>query len=125
MDKIILANLSFWGIHGVLPQEKTAKQEFIVHAEIGADLQRALESDEIADTVDYGAIYAVVRQTVEEESYALLEALAGRMIAKILSFARVESVKVRVEKVKAPLMPQGAAAAVEIERSKACNGKWQ
>ncbi len=118
MDKIFLPNLAFWGTHGVLPQESKNKQKFIIDAQIEGDFSAACASDDLNDAVDYSKFYEIIRQTVEEESYYLLEALAGAICQKSFVFPQAQTVRIGVEKVKAPIIPTGIPARVEIERSR-------
>uniref|UniRef100_A0A804LPZ8 Dihydroneopterin aldolase/epimerase domain-containing protein n=2 Tax=Zea mays TaxID=4577 RepID=A0A804LPZ8_MAIZE len=54
-DKLILRGLQFHGFHGVLQEEKTLGQKFVVDIDAWMDLAAAGESDCIADTVSYMA----------------------------------------------------------------------
>ena len=49
--------MRFWGRHGVLPTEATLGQRFDVDATVFVDLASAAASDEVAHTVDYGAVH--------------------------------------------------------------------
>ena len=56
MDRILISALREEGIHGVLPDERVRRQPFEVDIELCVDLRAAGASDDLADTVDYGAI---------------------------------------------------------------------
>ena len=50
---IRLNDVRFHAFHGVLPQEKTVGGDFVVSMRLGYDISRAMESDDVADTLNY------------------------------------------------------------------------
>lgn len=111
-DRITLRNMRFLGRHGVTLEERLEPQPIEVDVEMALDLGRASETDELADTVDYSAIFAEVAAIVEGRSFRLLEALAGAIARAVLDGHPVRVVEVRVRKPKAPL--PGAFETVEV-----------
>lgn len=116
-DRIVLANLAFQARHGVHDWEKRQPQRFEIDVELWLDLVPAGRSDDLAQTVDYGAAAAVVRGVVEGPSVDLIETLAERIASELLALdSRIAEVTVRVRK---PAVKLGVAldhAAVEIAR---------
>jgi len=105
-DRLSLLGMRFLGRHGVLPEEKVTEQPFEVDLVLHADLSEATERDELATTVDYSAMFDLVRAIVEDRSFALIEALAGAIATAALAAtdpARVTAVEVRVRKPEAPI----------------------
>lgn len=102
-DRIRLTGLRVHGHHGVLPAERRGGQDFVVDVALSLDLRAAGGSDDLADTVDYGALAQALAEVVEGEPLDLLEALAGRLAEVCLSDRRVGSVEVTVHKPAAPL----------------------
>ncbi len=102
-DRIRLTGLRVHGHHGVLPAERRDGQDFVVDVALSLDLRAAGGSDDLADTVDYGALALALAEVVEGEPLDLLEALAGRLAEVCLSDRRVGSVEVTVHKPAAPL----------------------
>jgi dihydroneopterin aldolase len=79
----------------------------------------AQRSDDLADTVDYGALATLVAQVVGGRSYQLLEALAGRLADALLGTdARLLSVAVTVRKLRPPLALDVASTGVRVVRSR-------
>jgi len=104
MDEIALSGMTFFGRHGVNPEETELGQRFGVDLAIKLDLARASETDEIEDTVSYAAIFKLVRQEVEGEPSKLLEHLAGRIARSTLALdGRIQQVRVKVIKLNPPL----------------------
>ena len=117
-DRIILHNMIFRGRHGVHPAERELGQRFEVDVELGLDLERAMASDALGDTVDYGRAYSIVREQVEERQYQLLEALAGAIIKQLLAELPILAVCVRVRKPQVSLPGVLSYAAVEVHRQR-------
>jgi dihydroneopterin aldolase len=105
-DRLSLLGMRFLGRHGVLPEEKVTAQPFEVDLVLHADLAEAVERDDLAATVDYAALFDVVRALVEGPSRDLIEALAGAIAGAVLAATPpeiVEAVEVRVRKPEAPI----------------------
>jgi dihydroneopterin aldolase len=111
-DRITLRNLRFLGRHGVELEERLEPQPFEVDLILRGDLSAAAASDDLADTVDYAAVFSLVGEVVGGRSYRLIEALAGAIADAVLAAHAVDDVEVRVRKPKAPL--PGAFDAVEV-----------
>ena len=103
-DRIELRGMRFMGRHGVLLEERMEPQPFEVDVVLEADLAAAAASDDLADTIDYSAVFEEVRARVEADSFRLIEALAGAIAGDVLAaHPRATSVIVRVRKPNAPL----------------------
>jgi len=101
MDKIILKDLCFEGIHGVYKEERLSPQPFIVTLTLSVDLSVVGQSDDLLDTLDYDDIYELTRQVVEERSFNLIEAMAEAIAQEILNYdgaGRIISIEVEVTK---------------------------
>ena len=81
-DRIHISGLRVEYIIGINDWERETKQQVIIDITLHADLTRAGESDDIADTVNYRDISKAIQEHVEASSYGLIEAMA-RNIAKI------------------------------------------
>jgi 7,8-dihydroneopterin aldolase/epimerase/oxygenase len=114
-DRLSLLGMRFLGRHGVLPEEKVTAQPFEVDLILHADLADAVERDDLAATVDYAALFDVVRAIVEGTSRDLIEGLAGAIASAVLAATPpeiVEAVEVRVRKPEAPI--DGSFDTVEV-----------
>src|SRR5580700_5084139 len=116
-DRIEIRDLRVLGVHGVLPEEKERAQPFSLDLVAWIDMAAAQKSDDLADTVDYGALAQVAADVVGGGSYALVEALAGRLAdALLISDARLEAVEVTVRKLRPPLALDVASTGVRVLR---------
>jgi len=118
MDRIILNDLHFWGVHGVYPEEQLKKQEFIVSVKIYLDLSESSHSDQLEDTVNYAELIWQLQQIVEDKNYALLERLAQELADCVLADDRVQRVKIAVTKCLAQVKDYTFAPMVVLERER-------
>ncbi|HEX5267564.1 MAG TPA: dihydroneopterin aldolase [Acidimicrobiales bacterium] len=117
-DRIELRGLRVVGTHGVLPEERARAQPFELDLDLEVDLGPAGASDDLHDTVDYGAIAEAAARVVGEESFELLEALAARVAGALLTDARVRAVTVSVRKLRPPVPVDLGSAGVRLTRSR-------
>ncbi len=87
-DRIEIRDLRVTGVHGVLPEERDRAQPFAVDVVAWVDMTAAQESDDLADTVDYGVLAQTAAEVVGGRSYRLLEALAGRLAERVVDHRR-------------------------------------
>ena len=118
-DRVELRGLRVLGTHGALDFEQRAAQPFEVDLDIEADQHRASDSDDLADAINYATVVAKVVEIVENERFALLEALAGAIAEAVLSDTRVGSVTVAVRKLRPPVPADLQTAGVRITRLRA------
>jgi dihydroneopterin aldolase len=116
-DRIVLADMIFQARHGVYDWEKADAQRFEVDVELEVDVRSAGVDDDLAKTVDYGAVYDTVREAVESTTFDLIEALAESIAQRVLhAQPRGDAVVVRVRKPQVRLGGPLAYAGVEIRR---------
>lgn len=116
-DAIELKRMSFYGYHGVHPEEERLGQPFLVTLVLTLSLREAGMTDDLQKTVDYGKVYQLVREQVVERRYNLLEALSQGIAREVLSaFPKIHQVKVLVEKPAPPIPGILEGVVVEITR---------
>jgi dihydroneopterin aldolase len=116
MDTLFIEHLSLRGKHGVHEDERSRDQEFLIDIKAHIDTRDAAASDDLADTVDWVLFHDIARDTVEGESYRLIERLAEIMAQRILEFKRVASVEITIRKKE---ILEGGLPGVTIVRSRA------
>lgn len=118
-DVIELRGLRLAGIVGVLAHEQAQPQPLELDLDIALDLAPAGRTDDLADTVDYGALCTVAEGVVTTTSYALLEALAEHLATALLAAdPRVATVTVAVRKLRPPVAQQLSTSGVRIARGR-------
>jgi D-erythro-7,8-dihydroneopterin triphosphate epimerase len=115
-DRIYICDLVVRCIVGIDEQERQEKQNVLVHITMDVDLRQAGRSDALEDTVDYRALKKRILQSAEGSHFRLIEALAQTIADECLKHARVERVKVAVEKPGA--LRFARTVGVEIVRSR-------
>jgi dihydroneopterin aldolase len=116
-DRIELRGLRLTGRVGVLPIEVEQAQPLELDLDLAVDLGAAGESDDLADTVDYGAVCAAVERIVGAGHVALLERLAALVADAVLAVdPRVSGVDVALRKLRPPVPQQLATSGVRIRR---------
>lgn len=117
MDKIYVNRMEFYGYHGVFSEETRLGQRFAVDLSVSIDLKEAGEMDELGYSVNYADLYQVCKDIVEGQPYKLLEAVAERIAANILTgFPLISEVTVTVIKPDPPIPGHYRSVAVEITR---------
>jgi dihydroneopterin aldolase len=117
-DRIALRGLTCVGRHGVFDHERRDGQPFVVDAVLHVDTAAAAASDDLADTVDYGALAGRLAAIVEGEPVNLLERLAQRLADACLDDPRVGIVEITVHKPAAPIAATFSDVTVSITRSR-------
>ena len=102
-DQIRIRGIRGTGHHGVFAHERADGQEFTVDVTLDVRTSAAADSDDLADTVDYGLVANAVHAVIVGEPVDLIETLAERIAAACLGFPGVERVKVTVHKPHAPI----------------------
>ncbi len=115
-DVIELRGLRAAGICGALPEEQERPQPLEVDLDVETDLRAAGASDDLAQTIDYGALAAEVERVLTTERFVLLEALAARIAQVVLADERVDAVTVAVRKLRPPVPQLLDTSGVRITR---------
>lgn len=116
-DCIEVRALAALGVHGALPEERERPQPFSLDLDIWLDPTPAAETDDLADTVDYGRLVDRSLAVVEQRSFALLEALAAAVGDEILATdQRIAAVAVTVRKLRPPLTARLSSVGVRSVR---------
>ena len=122
-DRITLTGLRVRGRHGVYDHEKRDGQDFLVDVVVWADLDSAAYDDDLAATIDYGALAALVAEVVAGPPRDLIEAVAAEIADRIMADHQVHAAEVTVHKPDAPIPLTFADVAVTIRRSAKSPGR--
>jgi FolB domain-containing protein len=116
LDKIIIKDLRVTGIIGIYEHERTTPQEMLINIVLYTDIQKAAQTDNIADCVDYEKVANKVKAHTETSKRLTVEALAEDLAGLCLETPDVWRVNVRVEKTQA--ITYTGSVGVEIERER-------
>ena len=111
--------MRFHACHGVLPQERIVGNDYEVTVVMTVDISRAMETDDVADTLNYAEAYEVIRNQMTIPSQ-LLEHVAGRIVKALFQrFENLNAVEVSITKLNPPIGADcdGAEVRVKVKRS--------
>ncbi|HET9139404.1 dihydroneopterin aldolase [Actinophytocola sp.] len=117
-DRIVLTGLRVRGRHGVFEHERRDGQDFLVDVTVWIDLDTAAGTDELSDTLDYGALAVRVAEIVGGPPRNLIEAVATEVAEDVMTDARAHAVEVTIHKPAAPIPLTFADVAVTVRRSR-------
>lgn len=115
-SKIILEDIKIYAYHGVLPEEDIIGNHYIVNLAVHSDLEKASQSDDLKDTINYAEINEIIHQEMEIRSQ-LLEHVIGRIINKIESqFPQITFIKIKLTKTIPPMRGEMKGVSLEFEK---------
>lgn len=117
MDHIVIRDLKVDAHVGVTDEERADLQPVHIDVELSIDASKAGESDDVADTVDYGTVAAAVADLVRGSEARLLEHLGLRIATVLAGISGVLGVTVEIAKKRPPVSEEIGAVAVRIERA--------
>lgn len=114
MDKIFIRGLEVEAVIGVYHWERRIKQTLIVDVEMGTDIRRAAQTDDLTHALDYFSVSQRIRSFICERQPQLIEVLAEELAAIIREEFHVPWLRLSITK---PTAVKGAqAVGVVIER---------
>lgn len=115
-DSIEIRGLEVLAYCGVLAEEQERRQPFRIDLDLWLDLGPAGASDDLDDTVNYGALIDDLVVLADETRFSLLEAMAEAVAAVALKRGLVDAVDVRVRKLRPPVAAAVDTTGVRIHR---------
>jgi dihydroneopterin aldolase len=111
---IFLNDIHFHAFHGVLPQERKVGNDFRVDIRLKYDFQKAAQTDDVSDTLNYALVYQKVKEEMSVPSQ-LLEQVCTRIVSALFSaFPLVEEIQIRLAKQNPPMGADIREAGVEM-----------
>jgi 7,8-dihydroneopterin aldolase/epimerase/oxygenase len=117
-DAIVLRGLRVDARVGVTDDERARPQTVVVDVDIAADLSKAAASDDVGDTIDYGAAVSAIADAVRRSETRLLERLAADVASVLSRMDGVEAVTVEIRKASPPVSEDVEGIGVRIEVSR-------
>ena len=116
MNTVNIKGLSFFGKHGVLPEENSLGQKFVLDCSVTLKTEFADINDDIQKTVDYSKLCENIISYLKENTFSLLETAAYKTCCMILdSFSEAQGVVIELKKPWAPVGQQIEYASVRSE----------
>ena len=103
MGTIRVEGIRTYSYHGCLPEEAKIGGEYLVDVIIETDFNEAAKSDELSKTVDYVAVYEIVKVQMAIRS-KLIEHVAQRISHELKSSLKnIQKLQVTVTKINPPI----------------------
>jgi dihydroneopterin aldolase len=113
---ILIRNLEFQARHGATAAERKLLRRFQVDIELLLPLGAAAKSDRLGDTVDYSQICALAVELGTNQTFHLIEALAGALVEAIAERCPQAGITVEVRKLNPPCPGNPAYTAARLSR---------
>ena len=111
--------MRFHAFHGCLPSERENGGEYLVDFSCSVNPETAIQTDDLAYTVDYSAVYRLVAEQMAIPSN-LLEHVAGRIRDAIEeAFPELEEFEISISKLAPPV--GGPAECARVTLKGGCN----
>jgi dihydroneopterin aldolase len=114
LRRVFVRDLEIVASVGVYEHERRYEQRVRISADLWVRDDYDGRSDRLADVLDYGKVVDDIVMLVESEHVNLIETLADRIARQCLADARVERVRVRIE--KPDVARSCKSVGIEIER---------
>ena len=112
MDEIRIKQLEVFAHHGVFPEENRLGQKFVISAALRTHLRTAGLTDDLTQSMDYGAVCAEIQTFLTQHTFQLLETAAEKLCEHLLqTLPLLDSIQLEIEKPWAPIgLPLKTAA---------------
>jgi dihydroneopterin aldolase len=111
---IDITGLSVYTHHGVTAAEQEVGQRLLIDISFELDNCDATVTDELEDTVDYGAVCEQVWLAAQKRSYKTLERLCSAIADHLMDHFNVDSVMIRATKPEPPIPLPVGDVSVEV-----------
>tara|TARA_Y100000814_G_C12354248_1_gene407682 strand:+ start:2218 stop:2586 length:369 start_codon:yes stop_codon:yes gene_type:complete len=116
MGKIFIEGLSVDTLIGVYDWERERLTELSIDIELEAELDKAMASDDVMDTIDYAKVADCVVQVGKESQFELLEAFGAKVMDTVLQQFPVQGISIKI--VKPGILPNARRVAVALSRAR-------
>jgi dihydroneopterin aldolase len=113
MATIALEGMRFYAYHGVHDAERILGTTYIVDVHIQASVGKAVETDDIAHTINYETVFQICRMEMDKPRKLIERVLSGIVEGIKYQFPNMEAMTVRIRKMNPPLGGRVEFAMVE------------
>lgn len=107
--------MEFYAYHGCFKEEQIIGTRFLVDIYLETDTQKAENSDDLNDTVNYQEVYLLVKQEMDIKS-KLLENVGRRILMTMMDrFPEIESAKIKISKMNPPLGGKMKSVSISLQ----------
>lgn len=117
MDCITISDLEVFAYHGVLKEENTLGQKFLISAELYMDVSKAAKEDDIGKSINYADVCKEIDDYLRDNTFKLIETMADRLAKHLLRlYAPLKEVNVKIKKPWAPILMTLNTVSVSAKR---------
>ncbi|MEO6883056.1 MAG: dihydroneopterin aldolase [Bacteroidia bacterium] len=103
MHKIILEEIKIYAFHGCLEEEAKIGGEYLIDVTLDTDFSKAAINDNLSETIDYVAVYEIVKKEMAQRS-KLIEHVAQRISDALKNnFSMLLHAEIKITKVNPPM----------------------
>ena len=103
MSMISIEGMEFFAYHGCFKEEQVIGTKFRIDLFLEVDTSAAEKSDQLQDTVNYQAVFQLIKKEMETTS-KILEHVGRRILDNIKSeFPTVDHARIKIRKLNPPL----------------------
>ena len=111
---IFIDGLRLHAFHGVMEQERRVGADFLVDIRVQYNISKAIETDDVAHTLNYADLLQIVSQEMARPS-SLLEHVAGHIVQAIFeTYPSALAVDLKLTKLNPPMGADSDGAGVEL-----------
>jgi len=96
MGKIYITGLEVDTLIGVYDWERVRTTQLLLDITLDVDLSAAMQSDDVADTVDYAKVAECIVKVGKESTFELLEAFGSKVMETVLANFSVASITLKI-----------------------------
>jgi len=116
MGIIEIEGMKFHACHGHFASEQVVGNWFELNIRIEADCNKAAQSDNLEDALNYQVVYGIIKKEMQTKSF-LLENVAGRILDVLYAtFPEIEKIRLKVSKLNPPMGGEIEKVSVTLER---------
>lgn len=98
MDIVYIRDLKIDTVIGIYDWEREVKQTVSIDLEMGADIRKAAQTDDINDTLNYKAVAKRLIGFVSESKFLLVETMAEQIAQIVMQEFQVPWLRLRLSK---------------------------
>ncbi len=119
MGIIEIEGMEFYAFHGHFEEERIVGNHFFVDLKMEVETEKASQTDNLEDAVNYQTAYNLIKSEMQEKSY-LLEHVAQRILNRLFeNLNGLSSASVKVRKINPPM--GGVIKSVSVTLSQKAN----
>ena len=100
---VYIKDMRLHAFHGVLPQERTIGNDYVINVTVDYPWRHAAESDDVCDTLNYAVLANIIKQEMAAPSN-LLEHVAMRIANSVKAkFALTSAISIDIRKIAPPI----------------------